>query len=153
MPEVKKVSVVPVLAVGGLYAAADAVGGLIEFAGVVDYPGKGGKIVGVTILDKAAQALGLTLQLFDTAPTPITDNAVYNPTDADAAKAIGHIAFVAADYIGGAANKVAYKDTDIDFQTQTTRSIWGQLFTQGAPTYAAGDLTVTLHVVQSEKLK
>lgn len=152
MPENKKVSAVPVTA-GGLFAAGDAVGGLLSFV-VVDYPGKGGKIVGIEIIDKAAQALGLTLHLFDSAPTPIADNAVYNPTDADAGRSFGHAVILAGDYVGGAANRTAYKDVDIDFQTAAdSLSIYGQLFTQGAPTYGVDDITVNLIVQQSEKLK
>lgn len=146
MPATRKIQTVPVLAVAGLYAAGDAVGTTTVIPGVADAVGKGGKIVGIEVIDKAAQALGLTMQLYDAAPAvDQVDNGVYNPSDADAAKGIAAVAIVAGDYIGGAANKSAYKDVDIDFVTQNG-NLYYQLFTQGAPTYAAGDLIVIFHV-------
>lgn len=153
MPETKKIQVVLVLLGGGAYTAADAVGGTTQIPGVVDFPGKGGKIVGIEVIDKAAQALGLTIVFYDSAPAVAqVDNVAFNPSDADAQKSIGQVVFVAGDYVGGAANRTAYKDLDIDFQTQGEVNLYLQAFTQGAPTYAVGDLVIQVHIRVDEKV-
>lgn len=128
------------------YAAGDAVGGLLEFPLALPYPGKSGRVVGIQIIDRDAIAAGLTLQLFKQTFTPSADNAAFAPSDADAANAIGNIAVVAGDYAGGTLNKVAAKATDLPFQLPATgTSLFGQLFTQGTPTYVStGALTVRL---------
>lgn len=153
MPDIRKVQIIPVLAVAGLYAAGDAVGAVIAVP-VVDFPGRGGRITGIEIIDKAAQALGITLHLFDVAPAAVTDNAVYDRTDADAVLAVGQIPVVAGDYVGGASNKTAYKDVDLNFQTKPADvNLYLQCFTQGAPTYAAGDLIINFFIEQAERAR
>ena len=129
------------------YAAGDAVGGRLEFPFAVGYDGRGGRIVGASIVDQAAQDAPLTLHLFDETFTPSSDNAAFNPSDDDAEKAVGNIEFAANDYAGGTGNSVATKgDLNIPFVAVGT-SLFGQLSTSGTPTYVAtNDLTVKLFV-------
>lgn len=152
MAKDRRIEVTPVMLAGGAYVSGDEVGAPFEILGVVDYPGKGGKITGVTIVDQAAQALALDLLVFQTQPVGVADNAAFDVTDADALKMIGQVSIVAGDYIGGASNKTAYKDVDIDFETPAaSTSLWGILVTRGAPTYPVGALRVILHVVQEDE--
>lgn len=151
MGHIRKLEVTPTISTL-IYAAGDAVGGLMEFPFAIGYPGKTGRIVGIEIVDKAAQAAAMTLQLFDRTFTPTADNAAYAPSDADAANAVGNIAVAAADYAGGTLNKIATKgDLSIPFQLPSNgTSLFGQLFTQGTPTYAsASDLIVKLFVEEA----
>jgi len=143
---IKEVAVTPTISTL-IYAAGDAVGGLLEFPFAVGYPGNSGAIVGARIIDKGAQSAAMTLALFDRTFTATADQAAFAPSDADVANAIGHIEFAAADYKGGTANKVVTVDAiEMQFVPLAT-SLFGQLFTQGTPTYpAALDLTVELSI-------
>lgn len=147
---IRRLAVTPTISAALAYTAADAVGGKLEFALAGQYNGKSGVIVGLAIIDRSTQAAGLTLQLFDRDFTPTADNAAYNPSDADIANAIGNIAVATSDYAGGSGNKVATKGglaVPFKLSDAGTGSLFGQLFTQGTPTYAStGDLTVVLYV-------
>lgn len=142
----RSVTVTPTISVA-IYAAGDAVGGLLTFALAPDAPIASGKITGVTVIDRGAQSAPLVLQLFKAAITPSADNAAYAVSDADAANAIGNVSIVAGDYAGGTLNKVATKQVELPFALpQGTSSVFGQLSTSGTPTYASvGDLSVVLH--------
>lgn len=129
------------------YTAGDAVGTLLEFPLALGYPGKSGVIVGIEIIDKSLNAAPLILQLFDRTFTNTADNAAYNPSDADIVNALGNITVASADYNGGTGNKVGTKSASLPFVLPAGgTSLFGQLFTSGTPTYAAGDLTVVLYV-------
>ena len=133
-----------------IYAAGDAVGGLLEFPFAGGSDAQGGRIVGAAIIDRAAQDAPLVLQLFDRTFGATADQAPYNPSDADIANAIGNIPWLATDYEGGSGNSVGTRGgLDIAYVPLAT-SLFGQLFTSGTPTYvAAGDLTVKLFIEES----
>ena len=151
MAKNRRIEVTPLLNVAGAYLAGDEVGVPFEIPGVVDYPGKGGSVVGVTLVDKAAQALAIDLILFNALPIGVADNAIYDVTDAEAGTIVGQVSLLAGDYIGGASNKTAHKDTDIDFETTSVAtSLWGIFVTRGIPTYALNSLVLVLEVIQED---
>ena len=145
----KVIEVTPTISTS-IYAAGDAVGGLLEFPFAGGSDGQGGRIVGAVIVDEGNQDAPLTLQLFDETFTATADQAAFDPSDADVQKSIGNIPFVAADYDGGSSNSVATKpDLNMPYVPVGT-SLFGQLFTSGTPTYVAtDDLTVKLFVEES----
>ena len=67
----------------GLYAANDAVGGLLTFANAGRASAEGSILIDVLIIDDAGQDAELELWLFDRTFTAIADNAAWAPTEAD----------------------------------------------------------------------
>lgn len=143
------VSATPVLTVAGAYSANDFVGTsatAISFANAVRVSAGTGIIQAAVLTDYALQSLPLELWLFDTAITPPNDNAAWTLTDAHAATCIGVIPF--STYYASALNSVSpASGLGIAFKAVAT-TIYGVLVTRGAPTYATGDLTVRLVILQ-----
>jgi len=133
----------------GAYSANEAVGGKLTFADAVD-PGAspGALLESVTILDLAKQDIQLDLVLFDRDFTATTDNAAFDPSDADAAHIIGVVKVT--DYADFADSSVATKaGIGLPLKCASGSTIYGQLVTRGTPTYAAvTDITVTLGIVR-----
>ncbi len=139
----REIVVTPVITAGA-YSAADAVGGLLTFPNALIAPAFAGEIVGAVLIDQAAQDAAMVLQLFHTTFTPTADNAAYAPSDVDIVNAIANIPFLAADYFGGTLNTIAIRSLSLPVDG-VAGSLFGQLFTQGTPTYVAvDDLTVKL---------
>jgi len=134
----------------GAYAAGDAVGGLLTFANAVRAAGGQAVITKVVITDDAAQRVALDLVLFDRTFTATADNAPFDPSDADLANCIGYIDTAATDYANFVDNAVAAKLSGLRMPFPIAlngTSLFGQLVTRGAPTYAAtDDLTVKLTI-------
>lgn len=141
------ITVSPTIATGA-YSANDAVGGLLTFVNALNQPRFAGEIVGLTVIDRAAQDAPLVLQLFDRTFTPTADLDPYNPSDADIANAIANIPIAAADYFGGSGNTVAIISLSIPVDIGAG-SLFGQLFTQGTPTYGADD-ALTLKLLMAD---
>ena len=118
------------------YADGDAVGGLLTFPKVALAPLFDAEILGATLIDVGDQGAAMTLALFDRAFTPTANNAAYAPTDADIVNALANIVFPAADHLGGTINLVASVRLNQPIVLNGT-DLFGQLFTQGTPTYAA----------------
>ena len=133
----REIQVEPVIS-AGIYAAGDAVGGLLTFTNALNAPAFSGEIVGCTIIDRAAQGAELLLQLFRSTFTPTADQALYDPSDADIANAIANVSVLAADYFGGTSNAVAIVPLALPVDG-VGKSLFGQLCTQGTPTYGAVD--------------
>ena len=134
----------------GAYSANEAVGGLITFTNVATTDSRGsGVIQSITIIDDAAQNAELELHLFDRTFTATTDNAAFDPTDADLENYIGYILVTTADYAGFVDNSAAHvSNVGLAFNLAGT-SLFGQLVTRGTPTYAAtDDLTIKIGVLQ-----
>ncbi len=126
------------------YTADDAVGGLLTFPNALLAPHFAGEIVGITVIDRAAQDAALVLQLFDQTFTPTADLDPYNPSDADLANAVANVVIPAANYAGGAGNSLAFVPLAIPVDG-ISGSLFGQLFTSGTPTYGvATALTLKL---------
>ena len=134
----------------GLYAANDAVGGLLTFANAGRAIGYGGVVKDMVILDDEGQDAALELWLFDQAFTPIADNAPWAPTEADMENLVGVIATANGTYYQAAAGarSTAVVEASQRYDCVGT-SLFGQLVTRGAPTYAAvDDVTVKIGLLR-----
>jgi len=130
------------------YASGDSLHtAVIEFTGAVVGPGFSGFVESMTIVDRAVQSQPLELWLFSATVTPAAANAAHSISDADAATCIGVIS--SGPYYASALNSVSVaKGVNLPIKSAAT-SLFGILVTRGAPTYAAGSLTVSLLISQS----
>lgn len=135
----------------GAYAVGDAVGGLLTFAAAALSAGRGGVIVKVLIVDDAGQNVPYDLHLFDRTFTVMTDNAAWNPSDADMQHWEGFVDVAATDRAAGAGSSGSAKSTGLrcpfPYVCDGT-SLFGQLVVPTvAPTYTAtDDITVIIYV-------
>ena len=141
-------SVTPVISAGGIYAAADAVGGLLTFENVCSAFEPSAEIIAAIMVDRDKESDLLDLLLFDQTVTATADNSPLAVSDADLAHLIGIISFPAASYSDLDANSVCYVElaTPIRLIDGGT-DLFGLLRSGATPTYTAvGDLTVRLIV-------
>lgn len=130
------------------YEAKDAIGGLMTFANAARVSGGSIHIEGATIVDEDDQAAAVDLVLFRSSITAPTDEAAFDPTDAELLDCIGFIRFAATDYSRFNDNSVAHKDCALT-STLSGTSLYGVLMAVGTPTYAStSSIHVTLSIVQ-----
>lgn len=135
-----------------IYAANDQVGGIQTLTGVAFDENRFAQLVGITIVDKAAQSAALSLFFFDQLPTVVSvDQGALNISDAEmAAKCIGHATIATGDYQTTSANSAASKTFTVPLKSRTTGSPGGALYvvmkTTGTPTYAAASDLVLKYV-------
>jgi hypothetical protein len=146
-----QIDATPTLTVSGSYSANDYVGtsgSPIILTNMARVNAGSGRIVSATLVDYAAQSASMELWLFDTSPTPPTDNAAWSITDADALKCIGVIPF--STYYASALNSVSpAKDLNIGYKCGTgSKNLFACLVTRGTPVYVTGDINIRLNVVQ-----
>lgn len=135
----------------GAYSALDAVGGLLTFANVARSSGGTVMIHTVTITDLADVKAALTLVLFDRTFTATSDNAAFDPSDADLLNIVGVVNIAASDYADFNDNAAAVRGNLGIVATLNGTSLFGQLMLPAgsAPTYAStSDLTVKVAAVQ-----
>jgi len=138
----------PVISAAAIYAAGDAVGGLLTFENVCSEFVASAEIVGAVLIDRDKESDLLDLLLFDQSVTATADNDALAVSDADLAHLIGIISFPAASYVDLSANSACYveKATPIRL-VDGGRNLFGLLRSGATPTYTAvGDLTVRLIV-------
>ncbi len=124
------------------YASGNAVGGLLTFANIVRAAGRGGRLTAF-IRDKAGQAGGYDLLLFDSAPTAPTDKTAVALSAADLAKCFGSL--TPGTIVLGGTPGILNADTPKPFKLGSGTSIFGILVTRGTPTYAStSDISVEL---------
>lgn len=150
-PLVVRLSQTPTVSSGAIYAAKDAVGGLLTFAGAVRANGGTGTVTGVQLVDKGQQMAETELVLFDRSVTAPTDNNIFAPSDTEASQIVGIVKVAVADYADYSTNSVASKAVDIPFKLEAaTSSLFGALVTRGTPTYTStSDVVVTITVQQN----
>ena len=131
------------------YTAKDAVGGLLTFANAVRASGGSCRIEAVQLVDKDQEMANMDLVLFDRTFTAPTDNAVFDPTDAELANCIGVISIGAGFYADFNDNAVAVvNNVGLECVLNGT-DLFGALVARGAPTYTStSDITVTLTILQ-----
>tara|TARA_Y100000310_G_C20378067_1_gene666712 strand:- start:69 stop:497 length:429 start_codon:yes stop_codon:yes gene_type:complete len=122
-----------------IYASGDALGEKNSFDGVPS----NGKIMTVVVQDRASQNVDFDIVMFDTDITGTTDNAAFDPTDAELQTCIGSI--TVTGYKSFNDNSIATVD-DIGLAYEAgDRRIYFQCVTRGTPTYvAATDVRVRL---------
>lgn len=131
----------------GAYATGELIGSKLTFAPAAGSSAKGtGYIVSVLITDKAKQAVDLELVLFRANPsaTTFTDQAAFDPADADLANVVAAISLTSA------ASHFAYSDNSVHYVGSLALpyrgvTLYGALISRGTPTFAAStDVTIYL---------
>lgn len=144
------VKVVPTVSTTPAYSAKDAVGSNMTFAGVARANNGSGRIVKVVITDKGQQFAALDLVIFNTAPAAATDNAAFDPTDAELASDLceGVIPISAGAWSDFFDNAIATVPCNLPFRcAAASTSLFGVLVARGTPTYTStSDLAVTIFV-------
>lgn len=129
-----------------VYAAKDAVGGLMTFAGAVRASGGACRLDSVQVVDRDQERTDLELHLFDRTITAPTDNAIFAPTDTEATY------MVAVVPIGGwyDLSTNSYADVPVGREMVLNGTdLFGVLVARTTPTFGStGDLTVTLTIIQ-----
>lgn len=132
----------------GAYVANDAVGGLLTFTNAARLTAGGGVIKDVLLLDDAGQDASLELWLFNATFTAMSDNAAWNPSQADLRKLVAIISIPAGSYFDAGTESAARVEVSQRYDVAAT-SLFGQLVTRGTPTYAAtDDVTVIIGLLQ-----
>ena len=145
------VTVTPTLTVHATYAADDYVGtSADDMAFAVGRVAAGtGTIISATLIDYALQSVAAELWLFSTTVTAPDDSAPWSISDADALKCIGVIPF--STYYASALNSISMGSVGLGIPFvcgAASQNIFGCLVTRGAPTYADGDVSIRLGVLQ-----
>lgn len=133
------------------YTAGDAVGGLLTFSNVARASGGTAYIESAVLLDKDKEAAAAyELWLFDRTFTATTDNAAFDPSDADLANLLGVLKFASTDGTLTSTTATVYT------WPQTTAmnpfplvlngtDLFGQLVTRGTPTFTTtADIVVSI---------
>lgn len=147
-PKVVSIQVTPTVSTSPAYTAKDAVGGLLTFSNAVRATGGTGKILAVQIEDKGQQKADIDLVLFNATITAPTDNAIFNPSDAEVGTSVGYIPIGAGMYADFSTNSVANAIPNLEF-VLTGTSLFGVLVVRSTPTYTAtNDIVVTIVIQQ-----
>ena len=137
----------PTVSNGSIYAAKDAVGGVMTFANAARVSGEGGLLESVTIVDKGQQLATLDLVLFS-ATVSATDNAAFDPNDSDLANCVGVIPISGGDWADFNDNSVATRAGIGLAYVCAATSLFGVLVARSTPTYTStSDIIVTIGVV------
>lgn len=145
----------PTVSTSPAYTAKDAVGGLLTFSNAARYPGGSGIIQSAALIDLSQQMPSLELCLFDRAIAAPTDNAVFDPTDAELKTLLCVIALSSyGDFNDNSASTrgalgIAFKLFGGSGSVSATANLYGALVTRGTPTLVGtADITVRLAIIQ-----
>jgi hypothetical protein len=151
---IRRVTVTPTIDTA-IYAAGDALGGLLEFEDARTPYARSGIICGAQLKDKHKLNQLIYLVLFDRTFTPTADQAAFDPSDADLINQVCVLRFEAADYASFNDSSVAMLGFDslavsVPFVlAEGGTSLFGQLYLGAGmtPTYnAADDIIVELYI-------
>ena len=141
----------PTLSVAGAYISGDYIGesGVcmsIDLAGRIN--GGTGIIESAVLIDAAKQSAAIELWLFTASVTPPNDNAPWDVSDLEATYCIGVITF--DTYYASVSNSVSsVGNVGLVFKAPVaSQYLFGVLVSRGTPTFAAGNLTIKLGLLQ-----
>ena len=142
-----RLSQTPTVSTTPAYTAKDAVGGKLTFTNAARASGGSITIPTAIIIDNSQQQPALDLVLFDRDFTASSDNAVFDPTDADLANIVGVIPMTR--WFDFNDNSVCVR-TGLNLAAKlNTTDLFGQLVTRSTPTFVAtSDISVILEIVQ-----
>jgi len=143
-----RVQVTPTITAGA-YAAADVVGGELNFANAIRVAGGTGEIRKVIVTDKAGLNPNLDLWLFDSGfSSPIADNAVWQVPAGELGNVVAGIPIYSGDWLDlGTTNAVGKPVAESVISDGT--SLYGYLVTQDARTWVStSDLSISLLIAQ-----
>lgn len=146
-PLAKRIQVTPTISTSPAYTAKDAVGGLLTFAAAARASGGSLVVQSVQIEDKGQQMPALDLVLFDRTLTAPTDNAIFNPSDAELATCVGIVS--TGTWSDLSTNSIAViNNVGLEVVLNGT-DLFGVLVNRGTPTFpGTGDIVVTITVLQ-----
>jgi len=151
--DVVEVTVTPTISAAGIYAAGDALGGRLDFAGVIRAAGaRAGVITKVVITDDDQELAPIDIVFFNQAFTATANNAPFDPSDADLQNCIGFVDIAVTDYADFVDNSVAAKSSGLRMPfpfvlAPGSTTLCAQMVVRATPTYTAtDDLTVKITV-------
>jgi len=140
--------VVTPVVTAGAYVANDAVGGVMEFANAAKESGGGGVIKDVLIVDDAGQDVELELWLFSGSIAAVGDNNPWAPAEDALHSLVGIVSTADGAWFAAGTPSAARVEASQRYDLTGT-SLFGQLVTRGAPTFAAtDDVTVILGLLK-----
>jgi len=146
--KLKLINFTPTLAVAGLYASGDQVGGINTLTDSTDWGGSCSVLKSVTLLDGAKQNKAVDLLFFSSSPTITSiDNGAFALLDSEMlGKCLGKISIAGTDYADAAASSVATKvELSLILKSAAgSKNLFCILVARDAPTYTNGDLKVLL---------
>jgi hypothetical protein len=160
-----RVQVTPTISNGAAYASGDCLGGLQTIASATSYSGGGGRIVGITVLDKTqAQRAAIDILFFSQSVTVAGDNSAYAGSDADHAYCVGGVSLVAANYFaafpGTPLNSIATwpapsagttsVQTGLIPYVCAATSLFAQAIVRGTPTYGSTSDLIFSYLIEPD---
>lgn len=146
--KVVRLSATPVISTTA-YAAKDAVGGLLTFANAVRSSGGSCRIEAAQVVDKGQQQADLELLLFDRSITAPTDNAAFDPTDAELNYCVGMVPLAGGLWSDLNDNSVGTVNNVGLSCVLNGTDLYGVIVSRSTPTYTStSDLVVTLTIAQ-----
>lgn len=149
-PKVTRIQVTPTVSNGTAYAVKDAVGGLLTFANAARASGGSILIQSAQLTDKDQRLMAMDLVLYRASITAPTDNAVFNPSDAENLDYLGHLTFSAGEYADFSSNSAACKNVVGLEATLSGTSLYGVLVCRSVVTAysSTSSVSVTLTIIQ-----
>lgn len=155
----KRVQVTPTIDTNA-FTAGDCLGELLSISAATSYSGGGGKIIGVTVLDKTqAQRSAMDLYFYSQSVTMAGNNAAFAPSDADQAFFVGGISLGSWSYntafAGTPLNSLAMWPSPASAATSVqsgcipyvcaATTLYMQAVVRGTPTYTStSDIIISL---------
>lgn len=144
------VEAAPTVDTGGAYATGELIGGKLTLSNATAYTVYSGIISNVTIIDKDKEAADLDVVFFDTDPTAttFTDQAAFDPADADLLNIICTVS-VTTD-VSFSDNGMSYaNNVNCPFRTPGSNTIYAAIVSRGSPTYtSSSDLLLRVGILQ-----
>lgn len=132
------------------YATGELIGGKLTLTNATAYTVYSGIISNVTIIDKDKEGADLDVVFFDTDPTAttFTDQAAFDPADADALNIICTISLTTD--VAFANNGLSYANNqNCPFKTNSSNTIYAAIVSRGSPTYtSSSDLLLRVGILQ-----
>lgn len=149
-PRVVRLSVTPTISTTA-YASGDVLGGQMTFSNAVRVSGGSGVIQSILVLDRSqAQRAAIDLLFFDRSVTVAADNAAIAMSDADMANCLGLVTIGPYNtaWPGTPLNSIAtLPNIGLPIVCNGT-DLFAAAVVRGTPTYALGDLTFILTILQ-----
>lgn len=148
-----------------IYASGDCLGGLMSITGATSYSGGGGRLLGVSVVDKTqAQRAAMDLVFFSQSVTVAGNNSPFATSDADMVYAVGAISLGSWSYLaafpGTPLNSLAVWPSPASAATSvqggvlpyvcSATTLYCQAIVRGTPTYTAASDLVFSFLIQPD---
>lgn len=148
-----------------IYASGDCLGGLMSIAGAASYSTGGGRLLGVSVVDKTqAQRAAMDLVFFSQSVTVAGNNSPFATSDADMVYAVGAISLGSWSYLtafaGTPLNSLAVWPSPASAATSVqsgeipyvcaATTLYCQAIVRGTPTYTSTSDLVFSFLIQPD---